>query len=134
MKYLTSAIIIKDKKMLLVYNIKHEKVRIETPGGKIEENETPEECAARESFEELGIKIRVKELLGKYGTNTPEGYFESYMFITEIVEGEPEVKAPDEISKFGWYSKEEIEEFIDKGLLVPNLIVAFEDLKKKNLI
>jgi len=134
MKYLTSAIIIKDKKMLLVHNIKHDNVRIETPGGKIEEGETPEQCAARESFEELGIKIRVNELLGKYGTDTPEGYFESYMFITEIVEGEPEVKAPNEISKFGWYSKEDVEEFIENKLLVPNLIAAFEDLKKKNLI
>lgn len=33
----------------------------EFPGGKIEKNETPEDCLHREIKEELGIKIRIKE-------------------------------------------------------------------------
>lgn len=35
------------------------------PGGGIERNETPEECAIRECIEELGYLINIKELLCK---------------------------------------------------------------------
>lgn|SRR5574344_826440 len=46
-----------DKKILLV---KHKKFnRWVQPGGHIEDNETPEETALRETYEETGIKIKL---------------------------------------------------------------------------
>ena len=46
-----------NKKVLLMYNKKLNKWL--QPGGHIEGNETPEETAIRETFEETGIKIKI---------------------------------------------------------------------------
>lgn len=46
-----------NQKVLLMYNKKLNKWL--QPGGHIEENETPEETAIRETFEETGIKIKI---------------------------------------------------------------------------
>ena len=52
-----SAIPFSNGKILL---IKHKKLNVWlNPGGHVEENETPIECALRETFEETGIKVKV---------------------------------------------------------------------------
>lgn len=44
-----------DKKILLIMHKKNKKWT--QPGGHIENNETPEECALREAYEETGMKV-----------------------------------------------------------------------------
>ena len=84
MNEMVSAIIIENKRILLVHNIKHNHERIETPGGKREENETLEGCAIRETEEELGINIEPIELFGSYEVVSPEGEFTVHMFLCKI--------------------------------------------------
>jgi 8-oxo-dGTP pyrophosphatase MutT (NUDIX family) len=61
-----SAIPFSKGKILL---IKHKKLNVWlNPGGHVEENETPIECALRETFEESGIKVKVIDPNQRNGT------------------------------------------------------------------
>jgi 8-oxo-dGTP diphosphatase len=62
MLQVTSGIIEKNEKILIARRKAGKQLAgfWEFPGGKLEENETPEECLKREIKEELGIEIRVK--------------------------------------------------------------------------
>ena len=84
MKDMTAALIILNKRLLLVHNAKHNQIRVEPPGGKKEEGESLEECVVREAREELGIEIEPLSLFGAYETQSPEGPFKVYMYISRI--------------------------------------------------
>jgi len=127
---MAAAIIIKGNKILLVHNTKHNSLRIEPPGGKKEEFEIFEECAVRETMEELGISIKVKNLFGVYGTDSPEGRFEVHMFLSEITGGEISLKEKDKISDYSWYSYNDLKELASKKILVPNMCSAMPELLK----
>lgn len=131
MKQLTAALIIEDKKLLLVHNVKRE-LRIEPPGGKREVGETLEECVIREAKEELGIDILPVELFGIYRTASSEGDFEVHMYISKIVGGIPSIqkKERQKVSCFGKYSYRDLNMLKEMGVLVPNLCSALIDLKK----
>lgn len=128
MKELVAAIIVKDKRLLLVHNVKHGSLRIEPPGGKRHSDETLEAAVAREAREELGIEMRVKGLLCVHPTDSPEGGFIVQMFVCDIIAGEPRVVEPEKIPAFGWYSVEEMERMRADGTLVPNLVGALEEV------
>ena len=66
----TAAIIRKDDKILIAQRKKDsylEPNKWEFPGGKVEENETNEDCLVREIQEELGIVITIDSLFLKTG-------------------------------------------------------------------
>ncbi len=128
MKELVAAIIVKDKRLLLVHNVKHGTIRIEPPGGKRHSDETLEEAVAREAQEELGIEVRVKGPFCAHPTDSPEGGFIVHMFVCEITAGTPHVVEPEKIPAFGWYSVEEMERMRAEGTLVPNMIGTLEEV------
>ena len=130
MKDMTAALIIENKKILLVHNTKNNGLRIEPPGGKREDDENLEDCVIREVKEELGVIIEPDKLFGVYETRSPEGSFKVYMYFSAIKEGEPRIMEPDKVSKFGWYSYQDMLRFKEKGVLVPNLCSALNDLQK----
>ncbi len=112
------------KKILL---IKHRKNRRWTqPGGHIEGNETPEEAAVREVYEETGLRVR---LLGerfpreedfirplgiqKNRRTTSDG--ETHMHIDIIYAAVPNdtsdfILNKEESDDIGWFSREELED------------------------
>ena len=60
-----AAALIKDKKILFQRRPANKSMPFlwELPGGKIKTNETPERALCRELFEELGINIKINDLL-----------------------------------------------------------------------
>jgi ADP-ribose pyrophosphatase YjhB (NUDIX family) len=126
---MTAGIIIKDKRALLVHNMKHG-LRVEPPGGKKEPGEGWEESVIREIKEELGVTVRVTKLIGVYATHSPEGEFLVRLYLCEITYGEPAVMEPGKIPSFGWYTLEEMKLAEKDGTLVPNMTLALSDIER----
>lgn len=67
----------------------------EFPGGKIEENETPQEALKREIKEELTIDIEVGDLIDTVEYDYPEFHLSMDCFYAEIISGQIELKEHD---------------------------------------
>ena len=128
-KEMVAALVIRDKRILMVHNVK-DGLRIEPPGGKRKEGEEWVIAVIREVQEELGCLVRPARLFGEYDTHSPEGEFIVRMYLSEITDGEPEVMEPEKVPAFGWYTCAELEKFRAEGTLVPNMAAALPKLKR----
>lgn len=84
MRVSSRAVIFKDNQVLLIYRERDGEQYYVFPGGKIEEEETKEECVIRECQEELGINIDVK----KYLYEVKGEDFIQHFFLCEWLSGE----------------------------------------------
>src|SRR3989338_1396135 len=130
MKDIVAGLIIENKRLLLVHNIKYG-LRIEPPGGKKEDyDKTYEAATEREIREELGIDVKVKKRFGIYPTNSPEGSTDVHMFLCERLDGqEPISQEPKKIGECKWYSYSELESIREMNQLGPNLCSALPQLR-----
>ncbi|MCA2229629.1 NUDIX hydrolase [Nonomuraea aurantiaca] len=93
-----------------------------TIGGAAEDGETLQEAAARELYEEAGIRIDADQLTGPYGTSTIKFFFAEYavtqdqtFFAVRVAEGtDISYEHMEEIEKattlgHRWWSPEELE-------------------------
>jgi 8-oxo-dGTP diphosphatase len=82
------------------------------PGGHLEFNESIEQCAKREAFEETGLSIKNVA----YATFTNDLFKEENkhyvtLFVVSQCEiGEPEIKEPDKCAKWDWFSWNDLPE------------------------
>lgn len=85
----------------------------QTPGGRVEKNETPEIAALRETEEETGVVARLVSLVGTLDNvrddRTLLGYVAAY------VEGIPHVS--DELDHVGFYTPREVRRLHQQGAL-----------------
>ncbi len=85
------------------------------PGGGMDPGEFMEETCVREVFEETGLRVLVKRLIGVYSSphwlvEYPDGnrvQIVALNFEAEVIGGE--LKTSHEVNEFGYFSKEEIE-------------------------
>ena len=66
------------------------------PGGRVEAGESPEEAAAREVFEETGLRVRVGELV----LSTEIGEYVVHDYAATVIGGE--LRAGDDASDVRW--------------------------------
>ena len=110
----------KTKKMLLVFHKKfHKWVQ---PGGHIEDNETPEEAALREVYEETGLKVKLLgrrfpreddfiRPLGIQCNRNLKGDMHIDIIYAAIPYNDDEVILnKDESLGIGWFTREQLEE------------------------
>ncbi|MFT4401732.1 NUDIX hydrolase [Bacillus sp. SW14] len=77
-----SVVIVDKEKVGLIQRIRDGSIYYVFPGGGLEDDETPEEGAKREAFEELGVEVKVNECIAKVEFNGTQ-----YFYLSEIVEG-----------------------------------------------
>ncbi|HKQ98328.1 MAG TPA: NUDIX domain-containing protein [Candidatus Polarisedimenticolia bacterium] len=77
-----------------------------TPGGHIDFGETPEECAAREVFEETGVTIAdiAFRAMTSDVFHAQGRHYVTLWFDARHVSGEGIVEAPEEIAEVGWFT------------------------------
>lgn len=80
----------------------------EFPGGKIEEEESPQECLKREIKEEFGLEIELHEKIITTQHKYDFGEFEFHVFQARRKNGKVEAKEHGGIE---WIKKEEIENY-----------------------
>jgi 8-oxo-dGTP pyrophosphatase MutT (NUDIX family) len=85
------------------------------PGGRMESGESAAEACEREVFEETGLSVRVKRLVGVYSHPDqlvvyPDGnkaHIVALHFEAEIVKGEPGLS--DETTDYGYFTMDEVQ-------------------------
>lgn len=82
MRHRGSVVIIQDNNVCFIKRVRAAEVYYVFPGGGIEVGETAEEAAIREAYEELGVRVRIMDLLQKL-----EYHGTQYYFRAEIIDG-----------------------------------------------
>lgn len=126
----------KNKEILLLYKTNHK--HFETPGGKIKTDECTnpkrpsieelKKTAERETYEELGNKIKLEELnyFGKIEFTIPDGRKAiAHKFLTNIISGEPTLNEPETFNKIKWIPIKDLEKF----KISPDLKLLCDKLK-----
>lgn len=110
MKKVLAGIIVKDEKILITRRAKGQSVegKWEFPGGKLEENESYEECLEREILEELSLVIRSTDYFDETIYKYDKGEINLIAYFGEIVSGDISLSVHDD---FRWVSPRELCEF-----------------------
>ena len=87
--------------------ISYKSYKWEFPGGKVEENERPEEAIKREIREELDCEIIVRNKLGELEYDYPDFKLKMDLFLCTLKEGS--VPKALEHNQLKWISTEEID-------------------------
>ncbi len=77
----------------------------EFPGGKLEPDESPDECLVREFQEELGIQVRVGQILEVIFHRYPERNVLLLFYACELIDGEPRPLGCEELA---WVDKKDL--------------------------
>lgn len=103
----TAAIICKDGKLLICQRPINKSCALlwEFPGGKIEPNETAEQCVVRECQEELNVVLHVIKKIAETTYAYPDRLVHLHFFLAEIVSGKLK---KNEHKAVAWISPDEI--------------------------
>ncbi|PFJ96341.1 8-oxo-dGTP diphosphatase MutT [Priestia megaterium] len=123
------AAIIKDKNRLLIAK-RHSKDPLagkwEFPGGKIEPDETPEECLVREIREELRVEVEIGSFYDDNVYGSKDQAIHLLFYWAEIINGEVIPIVHDDVK---WITINELANFN----FVPADIPIVKRLKKENI-
>lgn len=99
-------VLIRNRKVILVRNNRDQ---WELPGGKLELQETPVGCVAREIMEELGLEVAAQRILDSWTYTIAPGVHVVVITYGCIESTEIEAVLSDENSELGWFDIDDID-------------------------
>lgn len=120
-----------DERVLLAQRgpqARHEQYKWECVGGEVEEGESYEQAAERETLEELGIPVQLGEVIAEFDavTDSLGTTWEAKIFSGTVTDT-PQPPDPTKVAGFGWFTRAEVQ-----GLAAANLLAdyAIKDFQK----
>ena len=115
---ISAAIIVDGGQVLMIRRrVSEGELMWQFPAGGIEDGETAEQAAVRETLEETGLTVEAIKLLGER-VHPKTGRLMSYTACT-LLEGDAFVGDAEEIAEVAWVSHGEIAERVPYGLFAP---------------
>jgi 8-oxo-dGTP diphosphatase len=87
------------------------------PAGGIEDAETPEEAAARETFEETGLSVDGTLLIGE--RVHPQTGRHIFYVVCRLISGDVSVVDAEELAEVAWTTRDELPSYVPSGLFEP---------------
>ncbi|ARF53088.1 NUDIX hydrolase [Streptomyces gilvosporeus] len=117
-KAVAAAMVVRDGRVLLVRRTAEEgDLRWQFPAGKVEDGETAEQAAVRETMEETGLTVEALKLLGER-VHPKTGRLMSYT-VCSVVSGEAHVADEEELAEVAWVAHDDVPEYVPYGLFAP---------------
>lgn len=114
-----SAAIIADGGLVLMVRrrISEGELMWQFPAGAIEDGETPEQAAVRETLEETGLTVEAVKLLGER-VHPKTGRLMSYT-ACDVLNGYAIIGDPEEIAEVAWVAHADLTTYVPYGLFEP---------------
>jgi ADP-ribose pyrophosphatase len=119
-------VVVRDNSLLLVrqYRLLVNQLSWEIPGGKIDAGEAPQESAARECFEETGVKCRnLKPLLNYHQTLEGVNAFTHLFYARDFEDNNNFVPNRKEVESIAWIPSEQCFEMIKEGKILDSFSI-----------
>ena len=123
---------VNDRILLLKVRSKssHDADKWEIPGGKVKKGEFFDDALRREYLEETGLEITIESLYNTIQNNytafKTNEQVKSIQLILKVTSDSDEVTISEEHDDYRWFSKNEVDELIEKKLLTKAAINAFK--------
>jgi len=125
------AIIILEKRILLINRVKQDESYWVIPGGRVESKENHEDALKRECLEEMGVSIKVKNLFFHKSSEKPETFgHQEYYYLCDITGGEVGTGEGPEFQRNGSYVGEYNIQWVDFKNFI-NLNLKPKEVKEK---
>ena len=128
MGYAVKCILVKGNQFLLVKHIKDNDDLWIFPGGKLNENESPEDCVKREMLEEMGLVIEKYESIGEMQNIWKERDDLLYLFVCQVTDDKITINKK-EIREFAWFPGDKLPPL---GPTSTKILKIWEKIKSSN--
>jgi 8-oxo-dGTP diphosphatase len=120
-----SVLVVKDGKILLGKRRgSHGEGEYAVPGGHLEHLESFYQCAVREVLEETGMEVGPLRFLRVHNaTQYAPKHYVDLAFVAVWQAGEPQVREPDKVESWAWYSPDDLPSPL--FAMLPSAIDAF---------
>ena len=101
------------------------RVQWETPGGKIEANESQEDAAKREVLEEINLSVSIIKRIGMESFREDKHEMDYVWFLAKIENGEPKILETNKYDQLAYWSFDELAEMNDLSPNTKNLVDTY---------